>query len=251
MQWKEQCKSRLGLNPSSCCLLTEFITGSFSLSRRCSSLWNGNNASCLSLEMVMSIKWGEEYWRLRPCSMSLVSWCQLWRLRPCRSWPRSGLHVLKPPSWLVPSESYQAVLPTGPTFPCSRPAEPGLRMPGGDLNADLKRTLSGQLLPRGRIAWREEDAFVWRPLLRVRLREWRRLDLSPSAAAAAPPPPTAPCPGAFMQCTQCTAVPSGPEQCHPLHLHPGSSSPAWCAGFWPIHYIYVLKPLVLLYVTVL
>ena len=28
------------------------------------------------------------------------------------------------------------------------------------LNADLKRTLSGQLLPRGRIAWREEDAFV-------------------------------------------------------------------------------------------
>lgn len=139
--------------------------------------------------MVMSIKWGEEYWSLRPCSMSLVSLCQLWRLRPCRSWPRSGLHVLEPPSWLVPSESYQAVLPTGPTFPCSRPVEPGLRMPGGDLNADLKRTLSGQLLPRGRIAWREEDAFVWPPLLRVRLREWRRLDLRTSPSAAAPPPP--------------------------------------------------------------
>lgn len=137
--------------------------------------------------MVMSIKWGEEYWSLRPCSMSLVSLCQLWRLRPCRSWPRSGLHVLEPPSWLVPSESYQAVLPTGPTFPCSRPVEPGLRMPGGDLNADLKRTLSGQLLPRGRIAWREEDAFVWPPLLRVRLREWRRLDLRTSPSAAAPP----------------------------------------------------------------
>lgn len=59
--------------------------------------------------------------------MSLVSLCQLWCLRPCRSWPRSGLHVLKPPSWLVPSESYQAALPTGPTFPWPQDAWRGLK----------------------------------------------------------------------------------------------------------------------------
>lgn len=196
----------------------------------------------------MSIKWGEEYWSLRPCSMSLVSLCQLWCLRPCRSWPRSGLHVLKPPSWLVPSESYQAALPTGPTFPWPQDAWRGLKRRSEKdtqwaVAAPWAHCLEGGgclcLTPFAPCATQGVEAPG------SQHQPQRRRPLPPP-----PPPATAPCPGAFTQCTQCTAVPSGPEQCHPLHLHPGSSSPAWCAGFWPIHYIYVLKPLVLLYVTV-
>lgn len=49
--------------------------------------------------------------------------------------------------------------------------------------------------------------------------------------------PSPPCPGAFVQCTQCTSVPSGPTQRYPLHLPPRRPSPALCAGFGLIQYI--------------
>ena len=192
----------------------------------------------------MSVKWGEEYWSSRPCSMSLVSLCQLWCLRPCRSWPRSELHLLEPPSWLVPSESYQAVLPAGPTFPCSRPAEPGLRMPGGDLTQIWKGHSVGSCCPVGALLG------------------GRRMPLSDalcsvcdsgsggawlSAPAPAPPPPAppppVPCPGAFTLCTRCTAVPSGPNSAILFICTQGAPPLLEVQGFDPFTTFMSLSPL--------